>query len=262
MSRKFAFPIVVTIAALGLVFLSLDILDIAEDFRIRFPVNILNAIFVTAIAIVVAYLAARHSAFSRSISILCLGCGALAFGAGSLIKGMLFMSSLNVPLTIFEIIVLLASVLHLTGAILNLKQTAALKIASSRKFGVIIGFYLGTLAIIALISVLADKNIFPPFYTTGTSTTLIRDVVRGTTIILFFFASAAYLRRYFKHRASYLYWYSLGLLLFCLGLFFLSQGAIQSRLYWLGNISLYIGGAYLLVGLAYNRRDSKAGIDS
>lgn len=258
MSKRLGITIVAVFIALGVAFLALDILDIFEDFRFHFPANVLNTIFITAVALVVAYLAGRNYLSSKSYSMLWLGCGALAFGAGIIFKSWLPSGSLNASITVFEISVLLSAALNLIGAVLCIKQPDVLDKRATQKPGIVLASYLGVLGAIAIITALAYRNVFPPFSVSGGGTSLMRDIISVTGIFLFFAASAIYFSLYRKRRTAYLYWYSLALLLFSMGLFFLSQSAIESRLYWLGYISLYAGGVYLVVALKVARRSAKS----
>jgi hypothetical protein len=249
MPKRFGLAIVLVTAILGIILIGLDIFDIEEDFRIHLPTSILNTAFISGFAVPVVYIAARNSVIMGSRQMLWLGCGALAFGVGTLLRGWLGGKGLNVPITIYDSTVLIASVLHLTGASLSIAKLRIPQSEFRRKPRIILSYYLFTLASMALVTLLAFRGVIPPFYVPEESSTLLRDTVRGTAAVFFLASSSIYLRLYFKSRTDSLYWYSLGLMLFAFGLIFMSQGAVDSRIAWLGRASQYIGSIYFLVAV-------------
>jgi hypothetical protein len=259
MSKRFALVTVLVIAALGIVFIGLDMLDVEEDFRIHLPTPILNTVFISAVAAPVAYIAAGIFVINGSQQMLWLGCGALAFGVGSLLRAWLIGAGLNVPITIYYSAASIASVLHLIGASLSMAKLRITKSQYRPKPSTVFFYYLGTLASIALITLAAFRGTIPPFYVPEASSTLPREVVRGIATISSLASSFIYLRLYFKSRTDVLYWYSLGLMLFAFGLFFVSQGAVDSRIAWLGRVSQYASNVYFLVAVlsAYKQASAR-----
>jgi hypothetical protein len=147
--------------------------------------------------------------------------------------------------------------LHLIGSGLSVKQHPP-EARLRRRPSVVFLFYPGVLAFIAIVAILALNDIFTPFHTPGSSTTLIRSVFTGITIIVFLAASGIYLRLFLRWRTVFLYWYSLGLALFALGTIFLSQASIDSRLFWLGKASLYAGSIYFIIAVTRPLRTMKS----
>jgi hypothetical protein len=144
---------------------------------------------------------------------------------------------------------LIASALYLIGASLGMSRLRLAKLRLRQKQRIVLLCYFGALVSIALVTLLALRGVIPSFIVPGESTSVLRDVVRGTAAILLFGSSFIYLAMYFKSRTDFYYWYSLGLMLFAFGVVFISQGAIESRIAWLGRTSQYIGGLYLLVSV-------------
>jgi hypothetical protein len=101
------------------------------------------------------------------------------------------------------------------------------------------------LAAVTLIVLLAFRGMIPSFYANPS----IRDTVHGISALLFLTGSLIYLRLFLKSRYNFLYWYSLGLAFFALGIFSLSQGAIDSRLFWLGKVAHLCGHVYLFIAV-------------
>ena len=249
MSKRFALGLVLVTVALGIVFIGLNILDIDEDFRLHLPIAILNTVLISAVAALVAYIAAINFSADGSPELLGLGCATLAFGAGSLIRGWLEGIGLSVVITVSDISSLIASVLYLIGASLGMSRLRITKLKLGQKQRLVLLCYFGALASIGLVTILALRGVIPLFSGPGESISVLRDVVRGTAVILLFASTFIYLRIYLKSRTDFYYWYSLGLMLFAFGVVFISQGAIESRIAWLGRTSQYIGGLYLLVSV-------------
>jgi hypothetical protein len=255
MSKQFALGIVLVTIVLGIVFIGLNILDIDEDFRLHLPIAILNTVLISALAVLIAYIAAIGFSAGGSPELLGLGCATLAFGAGSLIRGWLEGIGLNVVITVSDSSSLIASVLYLVGAGLGVSRLHPAKLKLRQKQTIVLLCYFGALASIGLVTILVLRGVIPLFSVPGESTSVVRGVVRGSATILLFTSFFIYLKIYFKSRTDFSYWYSLGLMLFALGVVFMSQGAIESRIAWLGRTSQYVGGLYLLVSVlgAYRR---------
>ena len=249
MFRRFALGLVVVIAVLGIIFAGLDIFDIEEDFRLHWPLAILNTAFISAVAVPVACIAAKHFTITGSPVTLWLGCGAIAFGVGSLLKGWLIGISLGVLITVDESAALIASVLHLIGASLGMAKMRLPNSEFRRKSGIILGYYLGVIACIALAILLVIQGVIPSFHVPGEGSGVLRVVVRGITAILFVAAAVINLITYYKSHTDSYYWYSLGLALFGFGVFFISLGAVESRVAWLGRTAHYVGSIYFLVSV-------------
>jgi hypothetical protein len=129
-SKRLAFGLVVFVFIAGIVFIGLNVLDINEDYRLYLPVAVLNTVFISAIAVFVAAIAAVNYAASGSLPLLALGCGVLAFGISSLLKGWLIDRDLYLLITVHDYSALIASAMHLAGATLGM---AGLYVAAPKK---------------------------------------------------------------------------------------------------------------------------------
>ena len=235
----------VVIAAAGVVFLALDILDIAENFRINIPSSIFDTAFISAMALFVVVIAARKYVSLGIKPMVWLGFGTLAFGAGNLTRWWLPVDGLSIPITTYDSAILLAAMLHFLGAIISNTRQYTTPSRSRPRLAAIYFGYPGVLAAVALIVLLAYRGVVPSFYTNPS----LRDIVHGISAVLFLTCFLIYLRLFLKLRYGYLYWYSLGLVLFTLGVFFLSQGTIDGRLFWLGKAAHYSGHIYLFIAV-------------
>jgi hypothetical protein len=248
MDKKISIGLTIVVILLGLFFIGLDVLDIAEDYRLHISIAFLNTIFISAIAIFVAVIAARIFMLNRSFEIIGAGSAMLVFGIGILIYGWFNYAGLNVRITIYDSIVLLAALLHFTGVILTKVRlnTSGLNLRYTLTFVVLI--FLGFIAIIIVFTWLLYRGILP-------SSIILRDLKHIVAAI--FSLTAAYFCYvvYIKSHSGFHYWYSLGLVLFAFGVFIISRGALESRVAWLGRFSLYLSCTYLLVAVfsAYRR---------
>lgn len=244
-----AFGIVLVTIALGIIFISLDVLDIEESARLHLPIAIINTALISAMAFLVTYMAARNFTRVSSPEMLGLGCAVLAFGLGSLIRGWLPSAGLNVPITVNDSSALIASIMHLFGAILSIPKPYGLKSEPGLKQRTILFSYVGILVSITLVTTLAFIDVIPTFVTLGESSTVLRDVIRGIAAVFSIASALIYLRMYYQSRMNIHYWYSMGLMLFSLGIIFISLGAVESRIAWLGRASQYLSGIYFLVAV-------------
>ena len=256
MFKWFALGLAVAIIFLGIVFIGLDILDIAEDYRLYLPIAILNTVFISVVAILVAYIAAKNFKISGSFEVLGLGCALLAFGGGSLLYGWLVDAGLNTRITAYCSGVLIASAMHLSGAVYTMSKRRLIKSEPRLKQRIVFLSYLGILVVIALITWLAFRGVLPSFIIPLIGAIEVRDVVLGVTVILCVASAIVYLRNYFRSHSDFYYWYLLGLILFTSGVIFISQGAVESRIAWLGRASQYTAGIYFLISVlgAYKRK--------
>lgn len=249
MFKRFSLIIVLVIAALGIIFVVLDILDIGEDFRIHLPTAMVNTAFFAAVAVPAAYIAARNFVITGSRQMLWLGCGVLAYGVGSLIREWLAGEGLTVPFTIYNSVALIASAMHLIGASLSIAKVPIPDSESKRRLRTALYYYLGTLASISLVTLLIFQGLIPPLYAPDESSFQIKDIMRGIATIFFLASSSIYIGLYYKSRTDFLYFYSLGLMLFAFCLISLSLGAADTRISWLGRISQYAGNIFLLAAV-------------
>ncbi len=251
MFKQFTFILVVVITGLGLFFIGLDILDIAEDYRLYLPIATLNTIFISAVSMLVAYIAARSFTITGSFEILGLGGAVLAFGAGILIYGWFTRAALEVRITVYDSTVFMAGLLHFIGVILMKARLNLSGLKSRHKRGTVLLSYLVIFTIIAVVTWLLYRGVLP-------SLTIPRDLIQGISAILCIAAAVICFKIYLKSHSAFYYWYSLGLVLFAFGVLFISQGKLESRVAWLGRTSQYMSDIYLLVAVLGAYRCARA----
>ena len=231
------------IIVIGATFMLLDILDIAEYYRLHWPIAVLNTVFITAVAIITGFIASRYYLKSGSYEILALGSGTLAFGFSIVIYGWLTSANLNTRITAYDSGVLLASIIYLVGAISSIKRRTPL--IKSRGAGIIL-VYIVVILLISGITWLAYRDVITVLLSQISEHISARDVVQGIAAVCCVGSALIYLRRYRRSRMDMYFWYTLGLVLFAAGVLFISRGNLESRVAWLGRFSQYVGEIFLL----------------
>lgn len=258
MSRRFALGPVVIIAALGGIFVGLDVIDVVEIYELPLSVPILNTVFIATIAVIVACIVARKAAVSALPQpALWLACGILSVGVGILLYGWLPVDELDVRITIHESTTLITSALHLTGAILEASRPRPSGSGFWQKPRTILLSYLAVIAGIAVVTLLAFKDVIPPFNYRDKGS-LLRSGVEITAMAFFLVSSLIYLRIYSRSQTAFHFWYSLGLLLLAEGSVFLFLGSVRGLVAWIGRAAQYTGGIYLLAAILSSDKISAA----
>jgi hypothetical protein len=240
--RRLAFIVIIFLTVCGLFFVSLNILDIAENYRLDLPVAILNTIFISGVCLLVACIATKVFVATGAPEMFGLGSAVFSFCVGVLVYSWFTRAVLDVRIMVYDSAFFIAAVLHLCGAVFlrTRPDTAALKY--KQKLWLIIFVYLVLCAAIGGIAWLLYRGVIPAII-------INRDLSHGISAGLYSAAALLSFIHYRKTNIGYYYWYSLGLLLFVLGQLFIDQGEIASLVYWLGRISQYIAGFYILAAV-------------
>jgi hypothetical protein len=247
MLKRSAIGLTLVIIALGFIFIGLDILDIAESYRLYIPIAPLNTIFISLVAVPITYLTAKNYMVDGSPEMLGLSCSAFAFGLCILIYGWLTCAGLNVRLTAYDNGIVLASVSHTIGMACGILRRRAGKSGVQIKPRIIFFPYLVILIIIAVVTWLALEGVI------STTTTIIdgiamRDIIQVAAAILCITSAIIFYNNFRKQHEDFYYWYFLGLILFAFGVLLISQGQLEGRVAWCGRASQYISGLYFLIG--------------
>jgi hypothetical protein len=243
MFRIIAFITSLVIILLGMFFILLNILDIDEDYRLFLPIAPLNTIFISAVALLVTVIAARNYTATALPEMLGLGGAVLAFGTGILIYSWFTRVALEMRFAVYDGTFLLAGVIHLLGAAI-LKEKSGLSEKQRRMITLL------CYSVICLIIMLGSWQLFSilsPF-------TVPRGILKGIGAVLYFAAAIVCVLKYRSSRRVFYFWYSLGLMVFAMGILFMAQGALESRIGWLGRIAQYVGGAYFIAAVLAARR--------
>ena len=245
--KRPALILTLIIIILGFVFIGLDILDIKENYRLYWPIAVINTIFISAVGLLTMYFATKSYLHSSSLEILALGGGVLTLVFSITLYGWLINTDLNTRITAYDSGVLLASILFLTGAILAVKISDPSGWNTEFNIRTVIIIYAVVLLLIAIIAWLAYEDEITIFMKTLTEHLTVRDIAQGLAAIFCISSALIYLREYRNSRADVYFWYSLGLILFASGVIFISRGSLESRIAWLGRASQYVAGIYFLI---------------
>ncbi|NJD78930.1 MAG: PAS domain S-box protein [Candidatus Methanoperedens sp.] len=221
---------------------------------------VLNTAFVFAIYIAVAYICAKSYLSGGSLSIFLLGCGMLAFGSAALPSGWVIAApgGINVSVTLFNTGALFGSIFHLMGAIFTSMRVNPELDSKRRKRNLALA-YIGILIFIILLTITSLQGITPTFFIQGTGPTLLRQVVVGTSAVLFVISALLFIRLYSRLKEIYLYWYALALMLLAVDLFaILLIHAVGSLINWAARLPLYLGGIYFLNAILIARKTARA----
>jgi PAS domain S-box-containing protein len=221
---------------------------------------VLNTLFLFGVSCSVSATAMRAYVASGSSNMLLLGCGVLALGCGALAAAWvrLLGGDANTNVTIHNLSVLLSAILHAMGALLTQLKAEPEQIAERRRLKLLSGYGV-TLILIAIIVSATLRGIVPSFWATDAGPTPIRQVVLGMAIVLFVLTSIYTMGLYFQNRRYFLWWYSLGLALTCVGLVGVTvMKAVADPMGWAGRTAQYLGGVYFLIAALSAFREAQA----
>ncbi len=227
---------------------------------------ITNTIFVTAVGVVVAYVAMKNYLATGRIQVLLLGCGLLSFGLGGVVAGWVrsLPGGANLNVTIYNTAALLGGIFHFAAAFLLLAGVSP-EAGTKRKRWWLFFSYIGGAAFTALFTQAALWGMIPPFFIQGVGPTTLRQTVLGSADVLFIFSFVIFMGWYLRRREAFLYWYSSALALTAISLTgFFIESAVGSPIGWLSRGSQYLGGIYFLIAIATAARTAqgrKASID-
>jgi hypothetical protein len=244
--KRFTLGLAAIIIILGATFMLLDILDIAESYRLQWPIAVLNTICICVVAVFTIVFATRSYLKSGSYEMLALGSGVLAFSYGVVIYGWLTSANLNTRITAYDSGVLLASIIYMVGAISSITRHIP-SVRSKRTCYIII--YAVVLLLISGITWLAYQDVITFLLRQFSEHISARDVVQGIAAVFCISSALIYLLKYRSSHIDVYFWYSLGLVLFTAGVLFISRGHLESRIAWLGRLSQYTGGVAFLAAV-------------
>ncbi len=213
---------------------------------------ITNALFVTAVCFIVAYVAMKNYLATGRIQILLLGCGLLSFGLGGVIAGWVrsFPGGANLNVTIYNTAALLAAIFHFVAAFILLAGVSAETGAKRKNWW--LGFsYAAIVAFTFLFALATLWRIVPPFFVQGVGPTALRQTVLGSADALFIFSFLIFMGWYLRRREAFLYWYASALALTAISLTgFFIESAVGSPIGWISRFSQYLGGIYFLIAVS------------
>ena len=250
-----AIYLVLLILALTIVF---SFVNTQASFEPTYLALALNVLFVFIPSIVIAVLTIRSFKLTGTWATLLLGSGALTFGIGTVISGLLVTISINnIAATVGNLIFFLSALLHFSSGFFVFTKVPDQREASGRS-KIILVVYIGIMLLIIFTSIISVMEILPPFFKNDTGVTLLRQVILGTTTTLFLLSSISFFRHYFRTKSALVYWSAFGLLLLSLSMLgILFQTTLGSPLNWIGRIAQYFSGLYLLAAALVALREAR-----
>ncbi len=212
----------------------------------KYLLLILNTIFIAGTGIIVTVISARSYLKDGSINILLLGSATLIAALVALIAGWLSILSSNQNVTIYDSGFMVSSALQLSSALSLLYWN---KLRTSGRKSILAMTYGAVLIFVGLYATMSARDVFPKFFTNSGATWVDQSVL-GISITFFALSFLIYIRKFAKLKSEVLYWYSLALVLFAVGLFGVAlQPQFSDSLSWMGRIAQYIGGVYFMIAL-------------
>ncbi len=220
--------------------------------------SMLNLLFSTLVSLLVAVLAAS-SFFSDGSSVMpLLGCGALAFGIGSLLAGIgITEGRLEAGAATFYLGAFSSGLYNLAAG-LHLRFRLAFP---QRRFlpvwQALLTPYSSVLLLMTAVLLAVQAGLLPAFLTERVSPTWLRQLVLGATIIEFAASAGLLIMNGHRGRSAFLRGYGWGLALIAVGLWgAFGARSFASPLAWIGRIAQYLGAVYLLTAVAVKVRRS------
>ena len=178
-------------------------------------------------------------------SVLMLGCGMWVNSLGVVGGAMGAARSLDVNWAIYNSAYLLAAICHVAGVAMASRPRIQGHVAAW-----LAAAYGGGLTAVGLVAWAAFAGRMPAFYLAGQGGTLVRSVVVGATVALFFMSAGLLWQAHRRAPSPFLYWYALGLVLIATGLTgSMLIAAVDSPLQWVTRITRAWGTAYLCVAV-------------
>jgi PAS domain S-box-containing protein len=246
------------VALVALIFLTL-FLNLSEKIAFNPPYLLLslNLIFWTTATLAIAFISAKSFLKEDSSVVLVNSCSIIVFGLPVIISGWVQTFSINESIALSNPCILVASILQVLSSILAFQGKQETK-TSNRKRLLSITYVASVIFVLANTAV-ALLGYYPPFFA-ASGPTLLRQVVLGASVFFFGVAAIVFGIQYLRSKSPSLYWYTLAIGLFSVGLFSaFEQKAIGDVPTWLGRSALYVGTLYLTAAILASRQ--KTGTD-
>ena len=206
---------------------------------------LLSIFLILTVSIIVARVSVKSFLSTGSVNVLLLGTAVLAFGTMSTLGGVVSSIDVNKGIAVYSLGALTAGGLHLSSAILTFrggpKRSARLRLRAG-------ACYIGTIAFLTMLSVLAIESVIPAAF--GETGSMAQQAAAAMTVLLFTISAILFSGVYLRSHNPILYWYSLALWATAVG--FISFSATKGNgdpLLWTGIASVCVGSLYFLVSI-------------
>ncbi len=217
---------------------------------------ILSTIFTAGSLFTAAYIAAKAYSKSGMFSLLLLGASVFSYALGGTLSSWVvdILDGQNLLSTIGNTRSLLSSIFALLSVTIATVGIASERTVKRARLHVTV-LYAAVSFFFVLLTIATIQGVTPPFFVQGVGQTSLRQTVVQTTILLFAVSSLQMIMFYFKSKANFMYWGSLGFMLIATGSFALFfQRIAGDPIAWTARISQYYGSVCLLIGLLPSRR--------
>ena len=221
---------------------------------------VLNTVFIGLIPLYVAYISFVSFRRSGPVSVLMIGAGMLFFGLGSIATGLVgfLPNSTNLVVTIFNLCACAGAVLQLAGALTAL--IGAVVQPAERRPATVATAYAGVAALFAVLLLAAFLGLTPAFFTPGTGSTAVRDLVLAGAVESLLLASVLFFVLYRKQEEDFFFWYAIGLAMLSLGLLAVALIMVFDGAFnWAARFGQFIGACYILVAFMVLQRQAASG---
>jgi PAS domain S-box-containing protein len=244
-------PIPVLLATL-LVVWAIDPGGVFDSPRLLIAVNF---VFSTLASLFVADLVARTFVVRGSPGLLLLGCGVVIWGTTGVASSVIGADDPNVIVTVHNLGAFTSAGCHLAGVIASLGLRRRLRATAVW----VPSAYLASLVAVALISLAAREGWTPAFFVQGAGGTVLRQWVISLATVMFGLAAALLWATARGGGTVFGRWYALAMGLVAVGLLgVMLQSSVGSWVGWIGRISQYLGGVYMVVAALLAMRESRA----
>jgi PAS domain S-box-containing protein len=217
-------------------------------FRPPYLILVLNTLFLTVTSLIVSFVSAKSYLKGASLNVLVLGGAFFINGVAACLAGWVFFYDQNLTVTIYNSCTLISVILQLLNA--TLVTHAQVEVSKRVLLQRLALVYLGSVAVVAAVSLVTLSGLTPAFFEEGYGATSIGYSVLATSILLFALTALALIYRKVGVDSSVRYWYASGLALFAVGLLGVSlEKDLGDPLGWVGKIAQYVGGLFFLVAV-------------
>ena len=212
----------------------------------------LNLIFWTVATAAIAVISAKSFVRDGSLTILLLSSSILIFGISVIISAWVGNFSGDYSVAVSNPCILVASIIQVSSSFLSLKGEQ--EVSSSKRKALLVAVYLASVVFVVVNSIVVLLGYYPVFFALS-GPTLLRQFVLGSAVLFFAVAFIIFGYQYLKSKYPSLFWYSLAITLFSIGLFSAFEVKVLGDLpTWLGRATLYTGTVYLVASLLASRQ--------
>lgn len=211
-------------------------------------------VFMTLASWVTVYFLARSFLAEGAAGLLLVSAGIVIWGLSGVFASAFASADVNQSITIHNLCVWLAAALQLFGVLLGsrvrpVQQRAAWALAAIA----------AVTCLLTLIAVATTAGWTPTFFVQGQGGTLVRQTLLASASAMFLLSAVVLSGSEGRARSSFADWYRLGLLLMAIGLLgVMVQAERSSVVGWVGVVTQWLGGIYLVIASMAAVREAKA----